>query len=768
MKSTAYPLPESSAVQAAFQKSLFESQSTVDRTFARILVVQWLFGILCSVVVSPLAWEGAESHTHVHVWSAIFLGGLIVSLPVALVSVAPGKLFTRLSVASSQLLFSALLIHLMGGRIEAHFHIFVSLAMLKAYRDYRVFVPAVLITLADHLIRGYWWPQSVFGDVAVITWRPFEHAAWVLFETVALCLLIRRNLQQLRSLSSLQCSLTDQCTTLERRVEERTKELHDAKLFQERILNSIEAQVCILDERGKVIFANEPWREFAASNSADHESDDVGQSYIDACITEKDEFSEQPTQIAQAFHEIQAGNQKSFSCEYRYPADLKQRRFHVGVTPFQLDRKHVIALTHVDVTQLDQARSRAAALAKLVLDSPHEVFLFSQETFRFIEVNAGAVQNLGYSREELLQMTPADIKPDYNETQLRELMRDLLEGKVESTKVRTFHQRKDGSTYDCSISLHCSSFEGEEVLVAFVTDVTEQTKLESQLGQARKLESIGQLAAGVAHEINTPMQCVFGNVEFLQTSFSRLLEFTEDVVKITEESQAVDLSEVQEKHRFSFLKSQTPMALSEAAQASKQVISVIRAMKCMSHPGTAEKSMTDIHDMLHNAATITRSRWKNVASIEFDLDPNLGMIEVLPAEISQVFINMIVNAADAIIDKIGDEPNELGAIRIATRNEGNHACIEFADSGVGIPLEIQKQIFGKFFTTKEVGKGTGQGLAISNEVIAEKHGGHIQVISEEGVGTTFVLTIPRAAQIEDKFIPSNSDHWAPDNPVELA
>ncbi|MFK8115261.1 MAG: PAS domain S-box protein [Rubripirellula sp.] len=736
-------------IDQAYQKSLVESQVEVDRIFAFTLVVQWLFGILCSLVVSPLAWEGAQSSTHAHVWAAILLGGLIVSLPILFVVIAPGRLFTRMLVAASQLLFSALLIHLMGGRIEAHFHIFVSLAMLKAYRDYRVFIPAVLVTLADHVMRGYFWPQSVFGELAVSSWRPFEHAAWLAFETLALCMLIRRNLGQLRSLATLQCSLAEQCVNLEVRVEERTKQLQSAKVFQERVLNSIEAGVCILDESGKIVFANEPWLEFSRTGEEHLIGTGVGENYLAACEKSDAFIGKGFPGMADAIREVQLGERKSCSLEYECHSRGKERWMHASITPVVWEGEQVIAVTHVDVTGIHQARSRAAALAKLVLDSPHEVFVFSQDEFRFIEVNLGACHNLGYSREELLGMSPADIKPDYDEQHLRDLFASLINGNVENLQFDATHRRKDGSTYDCSLSLHCSTLEGVEVLVAFVTDISEQLNLQSQLNESRKLESIGQLAAGVAHEINTPMQCVFGNVEFLGNSFSRLMSLSDRLLEAVDEKHSSageqqTAEQIRESHHYDFLRTQTPMALEEAANASNQVISVIRAMKIMSHPGSAEKSMADIHDMLRNAATITRGRWKLLANLEFDLDPQLGMVEVLPAELSQVFINMIVNAADSIAEKLGNEPQELGSIKITTRNEGNHIRIEFSDSGMGIPKSIQQKIFNKFFTTKEVGKGTGQGLSISCNVIAEKHGGNIEVESEEGKGTSFILTIPRS------------------------
>lgn len=736
-------------VRRSYYQSLFDTHVAADRSFMWFLIAQWIFGILCSLYISPYAWEGTRSYPHIHLWSAVLLGGAIVALPILLIYLSPGKLLTRLTVATSQMLFAALLIHLMGGRLEAHFHVFVSLALLQSYRDSRIFIPAVLVVFIDHLVRGIIWPQSVFGELAVTPWRPFEHAAWLLVEAIALSIQNRRNLAQLFSLATLQCNLAEQCDYLERRVDDRTKELNAAKVFQERILDSIEAEICILDSDGTIVFVNKPWQEFAEQNEGNLQRIGCGENYLAVCESDNGLGREQSLAIVQAVREIQAGSRRKYHWEYSCNSQSEERWFHASITPVILDGSEALAVVHVDVTAVHQARSRAAALAKLVSDSPDEVFIFGVDTFCFLEANKGACRNLGYTRDELLGMSPADIKPYYDEMQLRELMADLVDGHVDCLKFETLHQRKDGSTYNCAVSLHCSYLEGTRVVVAFVTDVTETMHLQQQLAQAKKLESIGQLAAGVAHEINTPMQCVFGNVEFLETSFEKLMHVSDKMIELLDQSD-VDweaerkcLNELREEYRYDYLRKQTPMALQESRDASRQVISVIRAMKIMAHPGSTQKVVSDIHEILSNAATLTRGRWKSVAKVDFDFDPELSSLEVLPAEISQVFLNMIVNAADSITEKLGEEPAELGQITIRTRATGEYARIEFADTGTGMSQEVLEKLFDPFFTTKEVGKGTGQGLSICHNVVVNQHGGKLNVESELGKGSSFVISLPR-------------------------
>jgi two-component system, sensor histidine kinase and response regulator len=168
-----------------------------DRLFAVLMALQWIFGIAAAVWISPRAWVGTESGVHIHVWAAVFLGGLISSLPIALALLRPGRVSTRHTIAVAQMLTSALLIHLTGGRIETHFHVFGSLAFLAFYRDWRVFPTATGVVAADHLLRGAFWPQSVYGVLGASSWRFLEHAGWVVFEDAVLVLSCIRGTREL-------------------------------------------------------------------------------------------------------------------------------------------------------------------------------------------------------------------------------------------------------------------------------------------------------------------------------------------------------------------------------------------------------------------------------------------------------------------------------------------------------------------------------------------------------------------------------------------
>jgi diguanylate cyclase (GGDEF)-like protein len=193
--------------------------------FAGLMAIQWLAGIAAALWISPLTWAGPQSQTHIHVWAALFLGGAISIFPVMLALLRPGEPSTRYVIATAQMLMSSLLIHLTGGRIETHFHVFGSLAFLAFYRDWRVLLPATVVVAADHFLRGMFWPESVYGVLAVSSWRWLEHAGWVIFEDTFLFIAIRRNVGEMWDIAERTDEIKGLNEGLENRVAERTAQL---------------------------------------------------------------------------------------------------------------------------------------------------------------------------------------------------------------------------------------------------------------------------------------------------------------------------------------------------------------------------------------------------------------------------------------------------------------------------------------------------------------------------------------------------------------
>ena len=197
--------------------------------FARLFVLQWIGGILAAAVLSPYTCDWRSGEVHPHIWAAIFLGGAIIAFPLYLIFTHPGQLFTRQCIAVAQMLVSALLIHLSGGRIETHFHIFGSLAFLTFYRDWRVLVSATIVVVVDHIVRGTFWPESIFGIAFASHWRWVEHAGWVVFEDIFLVMSCIQSQREMREIVRRQQDLKNTNAAIESEVHRRTRQLEDSQ-----------------------------------------------------------------------------------------------------------------------------------------------------------------------------------------------------------------------------------------------------------------------------------------------------------------------------------------------------------------------------------------------------------------------------------------------------------------------------------------------------------------------------------------------------------
>jgi signal transduction histidine kinase len=281
-------------------------------------------------------------------------------------------------------------------------------------------------------------------------------------------------------------------------------------------------------------------------------------------------------------------------------------------------------------------------------------------------------------------------------------------------------------------------------------DITERKLLRDQLLQAQKLESIGQLAAGIAHEINTPTQYIGDNVRFLKDAFQDLRSLLENYERMLSAAQDNTLS-CEAIHEVAaavkcvdtgYLLEEIPKAIDQTLEGVTRVAALVSAMKEFSHPDTKEKVPLDLNHAINSTITVARNEWKYVSDMETDFDPSLPPVSCLPGEFNQVILNLIVNAAHAISDVVKNGGPEKGKITVQTRNYSEWAEIRIQYTGTGIPEKAQSRIFDPFFTTKEIGKGTGQGLSIARSVIVDKHGGSIHFETEEGKGTTFIIRLP--------------------------
>ena len=290
-------------------------------------------------------------------------------------------------------------------------------------------------------------------------------------------------------------------------------------------------------------------------------------------------------------------------------------------------------------------------------------------------------------------------------------------------------------------------------------DITGRLVLEHELAQAQKLESIGQLAAGIAHELNTPIQFVGDNVRFLSDSFADLhatLTRYREILTAAKSGrrlppELVETCEAElQRIDLDFLSDETPKAFAQTAEGINRVATIVRAMKEFAHPGSHEKAMVDLNKAIESTVVVARNEWKYVAELQTNLDSSLPPVLCLVGEFNQVVLNLIINATHAIADTVKGT-GKKGTITISTTHTDDSVEIRIADTGGGIPEAIRHKIFDLFFTTKGVGKGTGQGLAIARSVVVDKHGGTIRMESDVGKGTTFIIRLPLSVP-DDKAV----------------
>ena len=584
-----------------FDQACFDIFRRTDRMFAGLMVIQWIAGIVAAFWISPRTWAGAHSETHLHVWSATALGGLIAFFPIWLTLARPGSTLTRHVIAISQMLTSALLIHLCGGRIETHFHVFGSLAFLACYRDWRVLVSATIVVATDHFVRGVFYPQSVFGVLTASPLRVFEHAAWIVFEDVFLFISISQSVKEMKATARHQAVLEKTNEIVEAEVESRT---HD-----------LEVQTRDLQE------------------------------------------SQRKAERLSAFGDI-------------------------------LDR------------------------------SLNEIFIFDVESLRFVHVNHGARENIGYTMEELRGMTPIDIKPDQTTETFAELVAPLLAGTHENIEFTTVHRRKDGTEYPVHIHLETSVLGETPVFVAIILDITERQRIDMELRDSRERafaadRSKSEFLANMSHEIRTPMTAILGFNDILLDNATG----PEDI---------------------------------EAAQTVKQngeyLIDLINDILDLSKIEAGKIEMEQIscsaHEIIGAVASLMRVRATAKGlplEVRFD-GPIPTTIQSDPTRLRQILINIVGNAIKF---------TETGSVQIVTRllNEsGEKPKLQFdvIDTGIGITEGGIENLFLAFTqadssTTRQFG-GTGLGLPISKRLV-EALGGRISVSSTVGKGSVFSITV---------------------------
>ena len=591
-----------------------------DRLFLWLTLLEYVGGVIAAIALSPKSYYGSVGVIHPHVLVALVLGAVIAAPIVVATLLWPGQYRTRVTVAVCQMLMSALLIHLSGGRIETHFHVFGTLAFLAFYRDWRILIPATVVVAGDHMIRGIYLPESVYGIVTGAEWRFVEHACWVIFEDVILIASCKRGVQEIRAIAERQAEIEATTERVEAAVEQRTEELRESELQKTAVFdNALDGIVC-----------------------------------------------------TDAFGEI---------------TDINPAAERI----FSVTRDEVMGKPLADLFSPGHSR-------------------------KFVESGLNVYSRSGQG--------------------------DLVNNSVELSVISP-----SGEQFPIEVSMICVLTKDSPVYTAFVRDISQRKRLEENLAHTSKMESLGQLASGVAHEINTPNQYIGDNVRFVDASFGKLAALIDeyrsaiDGAKLSAEK-AEAIAKKEAEADLEFTTKEIPSALSQALEGVERVGSIISAMKVFAHPSVESFSEIDLNKIVESSVTVARNEWKYVADVTMDLDQTLPVIQGNRGELSQVVLNLVINSAQAIEERF--KGSSKGTITITTRCNHDIVVMTIADNGAGIKPEIADKVFDPFFTTKGVGVGTGQGLAIARTVV-DRHSGEIRMKSSIGNGTTFTIKLPMVA-----------------------
>ncbi|MGB8579721.1 MAG: MHYT domain-containing protein [Candidatus Sulfotelmatobacter sp.] len=536
---------------------------------------------------------------------------------------------------------------------------------------------------------------------------------------------------------------------VDRRLSAQQSILDDERKMLRALIDNIPDFMYVKNRQSRFVIANAHTAHVLGANSVEE-------------LLGKTDFDFFPKELAAALHadeqEVMRSGQALYNREEK-GRDATGNETYILTTklPLHDNRGRVSGIAGVgrdigERKKSEEALRTAHQQAEIFINAVPSILIGVDQDSHITRWNSTASSAFGLSPSEVLGTQLADcgvrwLRPDMPE-EIRSWCSELGSRRCDLVPFEI-----NGETRLLGLTITAVRVADERVaeLLVIGSDVTDRTALETQRRQAQKLESVGQLAAGIAHEINTPTQYIGDNIRFLKdafqdirtlvVSYERLLAAAKENTVSCETEQEV--SATVERADVDYLFDQIPKAIEQAAEGVTRVSTIVSAMKEFSHPDTKEKIPLDLNHAIESTITVARSEWKYVADLETEFDPTLPPISCQPGEFNQVILNLIVNAAHAIADVAGKEGSERGKIKVQTRNCQEWAEIRIQDSGSGIPEKVRARIFDPFFTTKEIGKGTGQGLAIARSVVVDKHNGTIHFETEEGKGTTFVIRLPQ-------------------------
>jgi PAS domain S-box-containing protein len=543
------------------------------------------------------------------------------------------------------------------------------------------------------------------------------------------------------------------------------------------VIEALDGALCIVGDDGSVLDANRRWLQaLPPSTGRGAPAGSIGTDFFAWCRSTpglaelSDEVATVVAEAIEAPVPADAGQAPERSVKGRWRAG-DDRRSWVVVRVHQIrdHRRARAVVSMIDITEgmrtqerlheaisvaegLAEALSQEKTLLSAVISAVPQLIYWKDAEGRYVGCNAAYLVFRGLCEEaDLLGRDEQELTlPDAIGVALDELEHEVIgSGRpVIDRTVELPDRHGDRRSLLLSVLPLDQGGVGRGV-IGVGADITHARELERQLAQANRLESIGQLAAGIAHEINTPVQYVADNTHFVAEATSALLAVITQVDQLARTgvrpdgtpAGLADVADLLAPLDLDFLAGEMPGALAESREGLDRVTEIVRAMKDYAHPGTGRAEI-DPNRAIESTVHVCRNEWKYVARVELDLDPAAGLVPCFEGDLKQVVLNMIVNAAQAIAEDPRRADGSLGTITISTRRTPSEFLITIRDDGPGMDEKIVHRVFDPFFTTKQVGKGTGQGLSLAHAVVVTKHQGRIDLDTAPGAGATFTVRLP--------------------------
>jgi PAS domain S-box-containing protein len=516
------------------------------------------------------------------------------------------------------------------------------------------------------------------------------------------------------------------------------------------VLDGIGAETVVIDPHGVITRANRAWTDLVAIFDPSEVDAGVGRPYLEV-VKGVLGVSASPDELARGIAEVTRGVRAHLALDVASDVHGIRRWFALRVSPLVGVPGGGAVLTHSEITPRKEAEAQLAASEaryRSIIDTVHDVVFQCDTEGRFTFLNAAWEQLSGHPVPASLGQPFWARVVESERERVRAGFRAFLDGATGGSEpLRVTLACGGGGLRTVEVRPRLFREDGRVVgATGTMVDMTSQLIDEVEVRHAQKLEAVGRLAAGIAHEVNTPVQFVGDNLQFLDDAFGQLVGLLgqyrrslspDSEIKTWAERQSF-LNSAEINSEAEYYEEEIPRAVAEAREGAQRIASIVRAMKAFGHPDAAEQQATDLNAAVRNTVVVARNEYKYVADVELDLG-ELPAVVCHGGDVNQALLNLIVNAAHAISDVVG-ESGGRGRISVSTELDGDTVVVRVADTGTGVPEDIRHRVFEPFFTTKEVGRGTGQGLALVRAV-ADRHHGQV-ALETSPAGTTFTLRLP--------------------------